>query len=208
MHCCRPRPSPIRIVISMAWVLGALVGPGSLAPALAVLAAPAPGIGAWLSEPLPQDPPTEHGGKLALHYHPYALDRDLTLALRGLVDNDRLRDHRHLDTTARSERFELGTALFDDAPSERGDGGDVGNWQRGDDGIALGARVSEAPWAWLRARRQWQIPVDGEPARVSDGLSFELGPLASLEIETGTTGDGERRSWFAELGFRIDLDGG
>ncbi len=56
--------------------------------------------------------------------------------------------------------------------------------------------------------RQWQTAGGGETAPVGDRLSLQLGPLAPFEIETGTTGEGDRRSWFAQLRFSIELGGG
>jgi hypothetical protein len=201
---------PVCLVIFMALGLAVFVDAGAAVPALAVPAAAAPDVSTWQSEPLAQEPAARHAGKFVLRYRPHVLDQDLTMALGGLVDDDWRRDHRRfgIGTTLRADRFELQTSLLDDLPGERGARGYVGDRQPGGYGIALGARVSEAPWAWIRATRQWQIPVDGEPVRVSDGLSLDLRPLAPLEIETGTTGDGEQRSWFAQLRFRIELGGG
>ena len=72
-------------------------------------------------------------------------------------------------------------------------------------GIALGARIPEVPWAWFRVKKDWQIPVNAEQPTTSDRLSLQFGPLIPLEIETGTTSDGEHRSWFAQLRLRIPL---
>jgi hypothetical protein len=160
----------------------------------------------WLGEHFTHDPAGQTGGNLALYYRPHLLDQDLTLAVTGRVENHWLQDYQRfgIGTSVRSDRFELGTTLYDDVA------GSAGARDRRLDGygIALGARVPELPWAWIRANRQWQTPVDGEITTVSDRLSLQLGPFAPLEVETGTTGDGDQRSWFAQLRFRIELGGG
>jgi hypothetical protein len=162
----------------------------------------------WLGESFTRDPPRRTGGDLALHFRPRMLDQDLTLALGGRVENDWLRDHQRfgIATGVRSKHFELGTSLYDDVAGSAGARGTGPERRRDGYDVALGARIPELPWAWIRARRQWQTPVDGETA-VSDRLSLQLGPLAPLELETGTTGEGDHRSWFAQLRVTIELGG-
>ncbi len=164
----------------------------------------------WVGEHFTHDPAGQTGGDLALHYRPHLLDQDLTLTVSGRVENHWLQDYQRfgIGTSVRSDRFELGTTLYDDVAGSAGARAGVPDRQLDGYGIALGARVPELPWAWIRANRQWQTPVDGETTTVSDRLSLQLGPFVPLEVETGTTGDGDRRSWFAQLRFRIDLGGG
>ena len=149
------------------------------------------------------------GGALRLYYRPDLAEQNLTLSLSGRVENRWRQDYRRLgiDTALRSERFELGTSVFDDVPAAASARGGVSDRRVDGYGIAVGARLPRLPSAWIRARRQWQIPVDGDTAAVSDRLSLRLGPLAPLEVETGTVGDGDHRSWFAQLRFRIELGG-
>jgi hypothetical protein len=211
MHRSRPRATHVRLVISVVLVLAVPISVGVPTPALAVpAAAMAPGLGAWLGEQLTRDPAGQTSGDPALYYRHHVLDQDLTLALSGRVEDHWLQDYRRfgIGTALRSGRFELGTSVFDDVPGERGARG-AGAGRRLDGyGIVVGARVPEVPWAWVRVKKQWRIPVDGEHVGGSDRLSLQIGPLAPLEIETGTTGDGEHRSWFAQLRFRIEFGGG
>ncbi len=170
---------------------------------------PAPGDRPWPGEHGTHDPSGQTGGHLALYKRPDVLDRDLTLALRGRVENDWLRDYERLGigTSLRTRRFELATTLFDEVPGPASVRGGVPEHRLDGYGIALGARLPEFPWVWIRARRQWQIPIDGERTAVSDRLSLQLGPSLPLEVETGTTGEGDHRSWFAQLRFTIELGG-
>jgi hypothetical protein len=163
----------------------------------------------WRGEHLTRDPAGQTGGDLALTYRPPVLDQDLTLAVSGQLENHWLQDYRRfgIGTSVRSDRFELGTTLFDDVPGSASAQGDAPDRRLDGYGIAVGARLPELPWAWVRVRRQWQIPIDGEQVAVSDRLSLQLGPFAPLEVETGTTGDGDHRSWFAQLRFKIELGG-
>jgi hypothetical protein len=175
-----------------------------------LLRIPGQGDRLWLGQHVTHDPAGQTGGDLALYYRPPVLDQGLTLALSGRVEDHWRQDYRRfgIGTEVRSDRFELGTSVFDDVPGSASTRG--GAPDRGPDGygIAFGARLSELPWTWLRAKRQWQIPADGETVTVSDRLSLQFGPLAPLEVETGTTGEGDGRSWFAQLRFRIELGGG
>jgi len=210
MHRSRSRATLVRLVIVTGLVPAALIGVGSPAPARAVpVAARAPGVGPWPGEHLKPNLADQTGGDLALYYRPRVLDQNLTLAFGGRADNHWLQDYRRfgIGTAVRSDRFELGTTLFDDVPGERSVGRGVADRRLDGYGIVPGARVPELPWAWFRVRRQWQIPVDGEQIRVGDGLSLEIGPLAPLEIETGTINDGEHRTWFAQLRIRIEFGG-
>jgi hypothetical protein len=174
-----------------------------------LLETPVQGDRLWLDEHLTHDPAGQTGGELALYYRPHVLDQNLTLAVSGSVENHGLQDSQRfgIGTSVRSDRFELGTTLFDDVPRSASARGGVPDRRLDGYGIALGARLRELPWAWIRATRQWQVPFGSEDVAVSDRLSLQLGPFAPLEVETGTTGEGDQRSWFAQLRFRIELGG-
>ncbi len=161
----------------------------------------------WLRGGFGHDPGGSTGGHLGLYYRPGVLDEDLTLALSGTVENYWLQDYRRyrVGTGAGSDAFELGTSLFDDVPDQQSARGGLPARRLDGYGIAVGARFPEVPWAWFRVKRDWQIPVDAVQPTTSDRLSLQLGPLLPLEVETGTTSDGERRSWFAQLRLRIPL---
>ena len=147
------------------------------------------------------------GGNLGLYYHPGGRGEDLTLALSGTVENHWLQDYQRdrIGTEPHSDAFELGTSSFDDVPDQQSGADGVPDRRFDGYGIALGARIPEVPWAWFRVKKDWQIPVNAEQPTTSDRLSLQFGPLIPLEIETGTTSDGEHRSWFAQLRLRIPL---
>ncbi len=161
----------------------------------------------WLRGDFTRDTGGSTGRNLGLYYRPGVLDEDLTLALSGTVENHWLQDYQRyrVGTELHLDSFELGTSLFDDVPDQAGARGGVPERRLDGYGIAVGARLPQVPWAWFRVKKDWQIQVNAEQPTTTDRLSLQLGPLVPLEIETGTTSDGERRSWFAQLRFRIPL---
>lgn len=164
----------------------------------------------WLQSGLTRDPGGWTGSRLGLYYRPGVTDDDLTLAVTGTVEDHWLQDYQRfgIGTELRSDSFELGTSVFDDVAGQRNVGNGVPERRLDGYGIVFGARLPELPWAWVRVRKQWQIPVESEQASTSDRLSLQLGPLVPLEVETGTDGDGDNRSWFAQLRLRIPLGDG
>ena len=164
----------------------------------------------WLRVHFGHDSGGRNGGDLGLFYRPRVLGGDLTLGVRGAIEDRWLLDYRRfgVGATARSSAFEFSASLFDDVagrqlaetgvPDRRLDGYD----------IALAARVPGLPWARVEAKRRWQVAVDGDQVSEGDALSLQIKPLAPLGVEAGTTAAGEHRSWFAKLRFKIRLGGG
>jgi hypothetical protein len=148
------------------------------------------------------------GGHLGLRYHGRVHDRQVTLGLQGEIENNWLQDvERHtLGTELRLGQIEVRASVFDDVPQHPATRRIA---ERRLDGyqIAIGARIPYLPWASLEVDRFWQGAADGETAITRDRLSLRLTPLSSLEIETGTQGEAGLRSWFAQLRWRVRLDG-
>ena len=146
-------------------------------------------------------------GDLGLFYRQRLLGEDLTLGLSGAVEDRRLLDQQRVtvSTTMRSRAFELSASLFDDLPGQ--DLVERGAPDRRLDGydVALAARLPRLRWVRVQAKKHWQIAVDGDQVSERDDLSLQLKPFAPLEVEAGTTGAGEDRSWFARLRFRLQL---
>ena len=161
----------------------------------------------WLRGRISHNSGGSAGGNLALYYRPGVRDEDLTLALSGTVENHWLQDYQRYraGTELHSDGLEPGTSSLDDVPGQESAAGGVADRRFDGYGIALGARLPEAPWAWLGVKKDWQIPVDARQPTTTDRLSLQIGPLVPLEIETGTTSDGLNRSWFAQLRLRIPL---
>jgi hypothetical protein len=131
------------------------------------------------------------------------------LATGDRGENGWLRDPQRFDTgtTEPSGRFELATSVYDDVVDSAGarDGVSVRRLEGHE--VAPGTLVSEPAWAWIRAKRRWRTSPSGETVAVGNRLSLQLGPWVPLEVETGTAGEGDRRSWFAQLRLTIELGG-
>lgn len=164
----------------------------------------------WLRGRFRHDPDGQNLGDLGLHYRRRVFEHDVTWALKGVIEDHFLQDYRRFGfgTQVRSPAFEVTTWLFDDVPGPRLEANDVPDRRLDGYAMSFAARIPRRPWAWIKAQKQWQIAVDSDQVSESDRLSLQLNPLAPLEFETGTAGNGERRSWFATLRFKIRLGGG
>jgi hypothetical protein len=164
----------------------------------------------WLRGHLGHDPNGPLAADLGLYYRPRLPGHDLTLSLGGLVEDHGLRDYQRYGVvaTVRSPDFEASGTLFDDvADASPAANGIVDRPLDGYD-VALAARLPNVPWAWLRARRRWQIAVDGSDVTLRDELSLQLRPLAPLALEAGIADTGRRSDWFARLRLKIQLGAG
>jgi len=161
----------------------------------------------WLRGHLRHETVGRSLGDLGLFYRQRVLGEDLTLGVSGAVDDHWRLDQQRLTigTTMRSRAFELSASLFDDVPGQ--DLVERGVPDRRLDGydLALAASIPGLRWVRVQAKKHWEIALDGDQVSQSDGLSLQLRPFAPLQVETGTTGAGEDRSWFARLRFRLRL---
>ena len=158
----------------------------------------------WLRGHLAQAPDGPVVGDLGLHYRPRLPDHELTLSLTGLVEDHGALDYRRYGVVvaARSREFDASGTLYEDvadagrqAPGRPLDGYDV----------ALAARLPGVPWAWLRARRQWQMAIDGTRPAARNDVSLQLRPFTPLELEAGASDDGQRSDWFTRLRLTLRL---
>jgi hypothetical protein len=206
MPRCRPWAGPARLVHRALLALAVVVGISSPAPA-------ATGQAAWHAGPhhpfgLRADAPddTAAAGRAAIGAGRAVVP---ALATGDRRENGWVRDPQRFGTgtTEPSGRFELGTSVYDDVVDSAGarDGVSVRRLEGYD--VAPGTRVSEPAWAWIRAKRRWRTSPSGETVAVGNRLSLQLGPWVPLEVETGTAGEGDRRSWFAQLRLTIELGG-
>jgi hypothetical protein len=148
------------------------------------------------------------GGDLGLRYRGRVHDRHVTLGLQGGIENHWLQDVERytLGTELRLGQIELHASVFDDVlqhPATRRIA------ERRLDGyqIAIGTRIPHLPWAALEVDRFRQMAANDGAAITRDRLSLRLTPLSPLEIETGIQSDAGLRSGFAQLRWRVRLDG-
>jgi hypothetical protein len=143
-------------------------------------------------------------GHLGLRYHGRVHDRQVTLGLQGAIDNNWLQDLERYTLGAELglSPFAVRASVFDDVPrhsasrlaGRRLDGYD----------LAIEARIPYLPWGSLEAHRSWRVATDRAAGMTSDLLALRLAPL---EIEAGTQDEAGLRSWFAQLRWRVRLDG-
>jgi hypothetical protein len=163
----------------------------------------------WLRAHLRHETAGRSLGDLGLFYRQRLLSENLTLGLSGAVEDRWLLDEQRVtfSTTMRSRAFELSASLFDDVPGRNlVERGVPDRWLDGYN-LALAARVPGFRRVRVQAKKHWQIALEGDQVSERDDLSLQLKPFAPLEVETGTTGAGEERSWFARLRFTLKLGG-
>jgi hypothetical protein len=148
------------------------------------------------------------GGHLGLRYHGRVHDRQVTLGLQGAIENNWLHgvERYTLGTELRLGQLEVRASGFDDVPqhpaTRRIAGRRLDGYQ-----IAIDTRIPYLPWASLEVDRFWQMAANGESATTRDRVSLRLTPLAPLQIEAGTQREGEPRSAFAQVRWRVMLGG-
>jgi hypothetical protein len=147
-------------------------------------------------------------GDLGLYWRPPLAGRDVTLSLSALAEDYGTLDYQRLGVAAalRSSDLEVSGRLFDDVASSDRAAGGVGDRDLDGYDLALAARLPHLPWAWLRARRRWQIAVDSDIAQARNDLSLLLRPFETVEVESGLTETDERSDWFGRLRLKMPLD--
>lgn len=150
--------------------------------------------------------PSTTGGDLGVRWRGRLYQQQVAFGIDGgLQDRREQRVQRHrVGAEFRLSQLEFRANLFDDIPEYPVAPAIAGRRLDGYD-VSIGAQVPGLPWAWLRANRFWQIAADSDEATAGDRLSLRLLPLAPLEIEAGTLGGEEDRSWFAQLRVRFRL---
>jgi hypothetical protein len=146
------------------------------------------------------------GGDIGLRYQGRWYDQEVALGVQGGVEDLWLQEFQRYRVGAelRLRPLEVRAHLYDDVPAHPATRQIAERRLDGYD-LEIGAPIPFVPWAWLRANRFWQIAVNGETVSTRDRVSLRLTPLAPLEIETGTQGEAEVRSWFARLRWRMKL---
>jgi hypothetical protein len=156
-----------------------------------------------------RDPRGRQRQDLGLRYRQRIHDQAFSVGVMGGLENggEAAAERRRVGAELSTAPFELRANLFDDVVTEGG--GHRSGPDRMLDGydVEVGAQLPFLPWAWLKANRFWQITSDGDSEAVADSFSLRLKPLEPLEIETGTVGTEDDRSWFAQLRFRLRLGG-
>lgn len=148
------------------------------------------------------------GGDVGLHYRGRWYDQDVTLGVEGGVEDRWLEEFERYRFGAelRLRPLEVRANLYDDVPAHPATREIAERRLDGYD-LEIGAQIPFLPWAWLRAKRFWQIAFNDETVSTRDRVSLRLTPLAPLEIETGAQREAEVHSWFARLRWRMKLDG-
>ena len=146
------------------------------------------------------------GGDLGLHYRGRWYAQDVSLGVRGGMEDRRLEAFQRyrLGAELSLRPLEVRTNLYDDVPAHPASREIAERRLDGYD-LEIGAQVPFVPWAWVWATRLWQMAVNGETVSTHDRVSLRLSPLAPLEIETGAEAAAEVRSWFARLRWRMQL---
>jgi Inverse autotransporter, beta-domain len=148
------------------------------------------------------------GANVGLRYRDRWYNRDVTLGVQGGIEDRRLEELRRYSFGAelRVSALEVGGTLYDDVPA-RPATRDIGERRLDGYDVELGAQLPFVPWARLQASRLWQTAVDGDSVTTCDRVALQLTPLSPLQIETGAQGEGEDRSWFTQLRWRMELGG-
>jgi hypothetical protein len=152
------------------------------------------------------DPTGRAAGSLGLRYDGRLKGHRLMLGLEGAVEDLWLQDVERytIGGELRLNSVEVRASLFDDVPQGPATRQTIDRRLDGYD-LEINVRIPYLSRAWLRAYRFWQVPASGETNITRDRLSLRLMPFGPLEVETGTQGDTELRSWFAQLRWRIKL---
>jgi hypothetical protein len=152
------------------------------------------------------DPAGRTGASLGLRYDGRIDGHRLGFGLEGTVEDLWLQDVERyaLGAELRLSSLEVRARLFDDVPEVAPTRPIADRRLNGYD-LEINAGIPYLPWARLSAHRFWQIEATGQRQTTRDRLSLRLTPLAPLEVETGTQGEAELRSWFARLRWRIEL---
>jgi Inverse autotransporter, beta-domain len=147
-------------------------------------------------------------GHLGLRYHGRVHARQMTLGLQGAIDNNWQQDVERYTLGAELRLGQLGVRAsgFDDAP-QRPATRQIAKRRLDGYQIAIDARIPYLPWASLEVDRFWQMAANGEGATTRDRVSLRLTPLAPLQIGAGTQREGELRSAFAQVRWRVMLGG-
>ena len=154
------------------------------------------------------DPAGRTAGNLGFRYRGRFEGQPIGFGLEGGVENRWLEDVERYTVGAelRLSSLEVRARLFDDVPQNPASQRSVERRLDAYD-LEVNARIPYLAWAWLKVHRFWQIEANGETEVTRDRISLRLTPFAPLEIETGTQGQAELRSWFAQLRWRIKLGG-
>jgi hypothetical protein len=146
------------------------------------------------------------GGDLGLRYRGRWHGHDVLLGVQGGVEDRWLEERQRFSFGSELGLggLEVRASLHDDVlahPATR----DIAERRLDGYEVAASARLPFLPWARLRASRFWQTAVDGDAATTCHRLTLGLIPLAALEVETGVQSEGEARSWFTQLRWRMTL---
>lgn len=139
--------------------------------------------------------------------HDDADEHHLTPGMNGGFEDRRQHDLRRyrMGAAFRFSHVAVRAGVFDHGVDDGHRFGRAGGHRLDGYDVEVGAQVPGLPWAWLKANRFWQVAANGDDATTGDRLSLRLLPLAPLEIETGTLGGEQDRSWFAQLRVRFRL---
>ncbi len=151
------------------------------------------------------DPAGRTSGDFGLRYRRDVAGGPLTFGLRGGLADHWAKDRRRFSLGAelRGAPFEIGAVVFDDVADRTTLERDLATRPVDGYDLTVGARLPGLSWAWLKANRYWQVDVDSRSATTRDRYTLRLRPFAPLEIEAGTVGINDDRSWFAQLRLRL-----